>query len=55
MDPGHGGLDPGAIGVNGLMEKDLVLAEGLKLAQGSAGAGLHGPHDPRQRRLHSVA
>ena len=31
LDPGHGGLDSGAIGVNGLMEKDLALAEGLKL------------------------
>ncbi len=25
VDPGHGGNDPGAIGVNGLMEKDVVL------------------------------
>ena len=32
LDPGHGGLDSGTIGVNGLMEKDLALAEGLKLA-----------------------
>ena len=32
IDPGHGGLDSGTDGVNGLMEKDLVLAEGLKLA-----------------------
>ena len=31
IDPGHGGLDAGTIGVNGLMEKDLALAEGLKL------------------------
>jgi N-acetylmuramoyl-L-alanine amidase len=31
LDPGHGGLDSGTIGVNGLMEKDLALAEGLKL------------------------
>ncbi|HEY4075614.1 MAG TPA: N-acetylmuramoyl-L-alanine amidase [Rhizomicrobium sp.] len=33
IDPGHGGLDSGTIGVNGLMEKDLALAEGLKLAR----------------------
>jgi len=33
LDPGHGGLDAGTIGVNGLMEKDLALAEGLKLAR----------------------
>jgi N-acetylmuramoyl-L-alanine amidase len=25
IDPGHGGIDPGAIGVSGLMEKDVVL------------------------------
>ncbi|MDB5733845.1 MAG: hypothetical protein JWN16_482 [Alphaproteobacteria bacterium] len=31
IDPGHGGLDSGTVGVNGLMEKDLALAEGLKL------------------------
>ena len=33
IDPGHGGIDSGTNGVNGLMEKDLVLAEGLKLAK----------------------
>jgi len=32
IDPGHGGLDSGTDGVNGLMEKDLVLSEALKLA-----------------------
>ncbi len=31
LDPGHGGIDSGTIGVNGLMEKDLALAQGLKL------------------------
>ena len=31
LDPGHGGIDSGTVGVNGLMEKDLALAEGLKL------------------------
>jgi N-acetylmuramoyl-L-alanine amidase len=30
IDPGHGGSDPGAVG-NGLREKDLVLAVGLRL------------------------
>jgi|TARA_R100001369_G_scaffold76156_1_gene105259 N-acetylmuramoyl-L-alanine amidase len=25
LDPGHGGVDPGAIGINGIMEKDIVL------------------------------
>jgi N-acetylmuramoyl-L-alanine amidase len=33
IDPGHGGKDPGAIGVNGLEEKDIVLAVGRKLAR----------------------
>jgi N-acetylmuramoyl-L-alanine amidase len=39
LDPGHGGLDSGTIGVNGLMEKDLALAEGLKLARELRGRG----------------
>ena len=26
IDPGHGGIDPGAIGINGVREKDVVLA-----------------------------
>jgi N-acetylmuramoyl-L-alanine amidase len=33
IDPGHGGKDPGAIGVGGLKEKDIVLAVGLKLGE----------------------
>lgn len=32
VDPGHGGHDPGAIGVGGTKEKDVVLQIGLKLA-----------------------
>lgn len=31
IDAGHGGTDPGAIGVNGTKEKDIVLAISLKL------------------------
>lgn len=31
IDPGHGGKDPGAIGVNKVQEKDVVLATSLKL------------------------
>lgn len=31
IDPGHGGVDPGAIGVSGVYEKDLVLAYGRAL------------------------
>lgn len=32
IDPGHGGKDPGAIGVGGITEKDLVLSVAKKLA-----------------------
>lgn len=31
IDPGHGGIDPGAIGVGKTREKDVVLAFGLRL------------------------
>jgi N-acetylmuramoyl-L-alanine amidase len=31
IDPGHGGIDSGTNGVNGMEEKNLVLAEGLRL------------------------
>lgn len=33
IDPGHGGNDPGAVGPDGVKEKDVVLAIGLKLAR----------------------
>lgn len=33
VDPGHGGHDPGAVGANGIQEKDVVLAIGLKLRE----------------------
>jgi len=31
IDPGHGGRDPGKVGVNGALEKDINLAISLKL------------------------
>ncbi len=31
IDPGHGGIDPGAIGATGSYEKDVVLAVGVEL------------------------
>lgn len=33
LDPGHGGKDPGATGIGGVTEKDLVLAIAKKLAR----------------------
>jgi len=33
IDPGHGGPDPGAVGVSGLQEKDVVLPIALQVAQ----------------------
>lgn len=33
LDPGHGGKDPGAIGIGGLAEKDIVLNVAKKLAR----------------------
>jgi len=33
IDPGHGGIDPGAVGPTGLKEKDVVLDVALKLGE----------------------
>ncbi len=33
IDPGHGGKDPGAIGIHKVQEKDVVLATSLKLGE----------------------
>ena len=33
LDPGHGGIDSGTNGVNGLQEKDLVLDEAMRVAR----------------------
>ena len=33
IDPGHGGIDSGTIGVTGMQEKDVVLDQGMRLAK----------------------
>jgi N-acetylmuramoyl-L-alanine amidase len=33
IDPGHGGIDSGAVGADGLLEKDVTLQFGLELAR----------------------
>ena len=33
IDPGHGGKDPGTIGINGVQEKDIVLPISLQVKQ----------------------
>lgn len=33
IDPGHGGKDPGAIGIGGLQEKDIILPIGRRVAE----------------------
>lgn len=33
IDPGHGGRDPGAIGINGIREKDITLDVAIKLKE----------------------
>lgn len=39
IDPGHGGIDPGAIGKNRTREKDVVLAFGLALRDALRSSG----------------
>ncbi|MEC9347084.1 MAG: N-acetylmuramoyl-L-alanine amidase [Pseudomonadota bacterium] len=39
IDPGHGGVDPGALGASGLQEKDLVLRVGLALRDSLVATG----------------
>lgn len=44
IDAGHGGIDSGTSGVNGLMEKDLVLDEALRLGRELARRGNYTVH-----------
>jgi N-acetylmuramoyl-L-alanine amidase len=33
IDPGHGGKDSGAVGIGGILEKDIILPIGVRVAQ----------------------
>ncbi|MBP2294826.1 N-acetylmuramoyl-L-alanine amidase [Azospirillum rugosum] len=39
IDPGHGGVDPGAIGVGGIYEKDITLAMAREVKRQLEGSG----------------
>jgi N-acetylmuramoyl-L-alanine amidase len=41
IDPGHGGIDPGAIGANNVTEKTIVLAVALQLKEALTKTGLY--------------
>jgi N-acetylmuramoyl-L-alanine amidase len=43
LDPGHGGIDPGAIGPHGILEKNITLATALDLARELAQSGRYRP------------
>ena len=47
VDCGHGGIDPGMIGIDGLKEKEFNLAIGMK--KGSGGLRLSGGDDQGNR------
>jgi N-acetylmuramoyl-L-alanine amidase len=59
LDPGHGGIDPGATGIAGTLEKDVTLASALALqavlqARGRYRVELTRTHDqyvPREDRV----
>lgn len=40
LDPGHGGVDPGAVGIGGLQEKTIVLPMSLRVAELLRAAGV---------------
>jgi len=41
LDPGHGGSDTGAVGPDGIMEKDVTLAVAMKVESLLSAAGAH--------------
>ena len=52
LDPGHGGVDGGAFGVGGAVEKTLVYDYALELQRPARGQGpVQGGFDPPRRRI----
>lgn len=49
IDPGHGGIDPGAIGADGAYEKNIVFSTALDLARLLAATGRFRVHLTRRR------
>ena len=63
IDPGHGGIDPGALGSNGVLEKNIVLEVSMKLADIMRQSGAqvlltresdHDLSDPELSNLHEI-
>lgn len=51
IDPGHGGIDPGAVGVDNLLEKDIVLNVSLALKDALQKTGRYEVHLTRARDI----
>lgn len=51
IDPGHGGVDPGAVGISGTYEKDLTLDYGLALKKALEASGRYRVVMTRERDL----
>jgi N-acetylmuramoyl-L-alanine amidase len=51
IDPGHGGIDPGAVGTSNLLEKSVVLAVGLEIRKQLQATGRY---DVRMTRARDV-
>lgn len=49
LDPGHGGVDPGAIGVSGVYEKNITLAAAREFRSLLLGTGRYEVHLTRDR------
>lgn len=49
LDPGHGGVDPGAIGVSGIYEKNITLSAGREFKAALEATGRYEVHLTRDR------